>query len=347
MTLRALVVSAALCYAMGCESPTPDANPQVFQNSAQVAAARQVQLRKIWQESAIDVLREDRPDLAAISKDPFVIVVEADDIRQVIDLSPVEESLSARPGKSQLILREFLTTQLGPFDQARLASLSLYGVTPDIFPMLVSEKQLEAHSVRASAGERLHATTLATGLYWIPMVRRRGVDLPISTKVIDAWQTTSSRVDQIALDNLLLPADPMETTSFSTLGRVGALKASVNPNVLLCADFLKRVRSEWGTNGDLAILMASPTDVRFVESSDKKLLDALYPQWEREVDFLEDPLARRPLLLSDSGLGLMAYDPPVRIRRATSLPTTNPMQKYQDPTTTRPALPKTTPYIAR
>jgi hypothetical protein len=93
--------------------------------------------------------------------------------------------------------------------------------------------------------------------------------------------------------------------------------------------------------------MASPTDVRFVESSDKKLLDALYPQWEREVDFLEDPLARRPLLLSDSGLGLMAYDPPVRIRRATSLPTTNPMQKYQDPTTTRPALPKTTPYIAR
>src|ERR1041385_3893380 len=127
MTLRALVVSAALCYAMGCESPTPDANPQVFQNSAQVAAARQVQLRKIWQESAIDVLREDRPDLAAISKDPFVIVVEADDIRKVMDLSPVEESLSARPGKSQLILREFLTAQLGPFDQARLASLSLYG----------------------------------------------------------------------------------------------------------------------------------------------------------------------------------------------------------------------------
>ncbi|HEV8379672.1 MAG TPA: hypothetical protein VGP99_12540, partial [Tepidisphaeraceae bacterium] len=149
-----------------------------------------------------------------------------------------------------------------------------------------------------------------------------------------------------------LAADPVEGTfevaSFGTLGRIGTLKASTDPAILLSPNFLAVAQRALNTNDNLALLLATSEDVRFLPASDKRLLDSIYPNWKSIITNNRKALAKQPLLLSDAGISGLNYAPPVMLIRPSSMPTTNPMQQFMNKRpTTKPAKPAGKPYIVR
>lgn len=330
----------------GCETPPPDANPQVFQTISQTAELRHSQQLREWKQAAITVTKEERPDVSVSEGTGFAITVEADGASQVIDLSPLLPVLSAQSGRTDEIVRRHLAQQLPRFDQQRLAHRSLESVRGRLRPMLVSADQLSQLAAMLGGTTRPHAPLVAAGLNWVAAVRwqEAGPLTPVGPEALAAWGVSAEQVGQMALANLHsgMHDKVFETVSFSTGGRVGNLKAGTEPAFILLPEFLAAVRQAWKSEEDLVVLLASPGDVRFLESSNTRLLDMLYPQWQRALETTAQPLCRRPLLLSNQGVSEFAYNPPVQIRQlAATRPTTQPA--------TRPGMPKITPkpYIAR
>src|SRR5947209_10274673 len=123
ITLLVMVLAA------GCSEPsTPDSNTQVFQTVNEVAAARRAGQQKNWKQSALDVMRDERPDISATPDNGLAIILTADGVRQRIDLAELSSALTAQPDQTDLILREYILKQLIPFDQERLARMSFDSV---------------------------------------------------------------------------------------------------------------------------------------------------------------------------------------------------------------------------
>jgi len=63
-------------------------------------------------------------------------------------------------------------------------------------------------------------------------------------------------------------------TSFATFGRIGTLKATTDPR--FCSRPISFLRARaLDTTDNLALLLASSQDVRFLPANDKRLLDSL------------------------------------------------------------------------
>jgi hypothetical protein len=173
---------------------------------------------------------------------------------------------------------------------------------------------------------------------------------PIGSKALAAWNTGSDDINKLALSNLA--SDPVEgtfeVTSFATFGKIGTLKASTDPAIVLSPNFLPAARRALGTSDDLALLLATAEDVRFMPASDKRLLDSIYPNWKSIITNNRKALAKQPLLLTDAGISGLNYAAPVMLIRPTSMPTTNPMQQFMNKRpSSRPAKPAGKPYIVR
>jgi hypothetical protein len=189
-------------------------------------------------------------------------------------------------------------------------------------------------------------------LYWVPVARWDAPRpaTPIGPKALAAWKVPIDEVNRLALANLA--ADPVEgtfeVTSFGTLGKVGTLHDKVDPAIVLSPAFLAAARKALATSDDLALLLATSEDVRFLPAGEKRLLDSIYPNWKHITNNNRKALTKQPLLLSDAGIGAMNYAPPVMLIRPTSMPTTNPMQQFiQRRPTSRPTKPAGKPYIVR
>jgi hypothetical protein len=280
----------------------------------------------------------------------LAISLVADGIRHSVDLSDLAPALTAQPDQTYVILREHLSKQLIPFDQERLAHMSFESIRKRIRPMLANGADVQDLTVQL--GSQPPMRTIFGDLYWIPVARwdapRPGT--PIGPKVLAAWKIASDEINKLALSNLA--ADPVEGTfevaSFGTLGRIGTLKASTDPAILLSPNFLAVAQRALNTNDNLALLLATSEDVRFLPASDKRLLDSIYPNWKSIITNNRKALAKQPLLLSDAGISGLNYAPPVMLIRPSSMPTTNPMQQFMNKRpTTKPAKPAGKPYIVR
>src|SRR5437762_2197534 len=85
----------------GCTEPaTPDSNIQVFRTVDEVAAERKAAQQKNWKQSAIDVLKEERPDITAMPENDLTISLFADSQRHRLDLSELAPTLSAQPDQT-------------------------------------------------------------------------------------------------------------------------------------------------------------------------------------------------------------------------------------------------------
>jgi hypothetical protein len=345
-----LVILLPFSLLIGCTETTPDTNTQVFQTVDEVAAARRAQQQKDWKAAAIDVLREERPDISAQPDTSLAIILSADAIRERLELSELAPTLTAQPDQIHAILREQLLRQLIPFDQQRLAHASFNDIRKRIRPMLFNGA--DVHELSTQLGSQLPTRTLFADLYWIPVVRWDAPRpaTPIGPKALGSWKVANDELNQLALANLA--ADPVEgtfeVTAFGALGRIGALKATTDPAILLSPNFLPTARRALETTDNLALLLATPSDVRFLESQNKKLLDSIYPSWKNIISNNRKSLAKQPLLLSETGIAALAYNPPVLLIGPTSKPTSTPLQnvKPKGPAT-RPSKPPAKPYLVR
>ena len=351
MCKSAFPVIVLIALLAGCSEPaTPDTNTHVFKTVDEVAAERKAAQQKNWKQSAIDILKDERPDITAMPENDLTISLFADSLRHRVDLSEVSSALTAQPDKTYNILREYLGKKLIPFDQDRLSRASFDSVRKRIRPMLLNGPDLQDLTI--NLGSQPPTRTIVGDLYWIPVVRWDAPrpPTPIGPKVIQAWKTAIDEVNKLALSNLA--NDPVEgtfeVTSFGTLGKVGTLHEKVDPAIILSPSFLSAARQALQTSDDLALLPATVEDVRFLPASDKRLLDSIYPNWKSITTNNSKALAKQPLLLSDAGIGVLNYAPPVMLIRPTSMPTTNPMQQFlQRRPTSRPTKPAAKPYIVR
>lgn len=341
----------AVILTAGCSEPaTPDSNTQVFRTVEEVAAERKAAQERNWKQSAIEVLHDERPDIAATPDKDLAIKLSADGMSQKLDLLEVAPALTAQPDQSYIILREHLSRQLIPFDQERLVHMSFASVRQRVRPMLANGGDVQDLT---SALDSAPATqTVFADLYWLPVVRWNAPrpPTPIGAKAIAAWKVSSDDLNKLAMENLA--ADPVEgtfeVTSFATLGRVGTLKSTTDPAILLSAKFLPVARRALDTTDNLALLIATGEDVRFLAAGDKRLLDSIYPNWKSIITNNRRALAKQPLLLSEGGISALNYNPPVMLIRPTSMPTTNPMAQFMNRRpATRPSKPAGKPYIVR
>ncbi|HEV8607698.1 MAG TPA: hypothetical protein VGQ99_20350, partial [Tepidisphaeraceae bacterium] len=298
-----LLILLPLSLLIGCAETTPDTNTQVFQTVDEVAAARRAQQQKDWKAAAIDVLHEERPDISATPDTSLAIILTADGIRDRLDLSELAPTLTAQPDQIHAILREQLLRQLIPFDQERLARASFQDLRKRIRPMLFNGADVQELSTQL--GSQLPTRTIFADLYWLPVIRWDAPRpaTPIGPKPLASWKIPNDEINQLALANLA--TDPVEgtfdVTAFGALGRILTLKPTTDPAILLSPNFLPTARRALQTTDNLALLLATPNDVRFVESQNKKLLDSLYPGWKHIITNNRKALARQPLLLSESG----------------------------------------------
>ena len=340
-----------MVLAAGCSEPsTPDSNAQVFQTVNEVAAARRAQQQKNWKQSALDVMRDERPDISVALDSGLAIILTADGVRQRIDLAELSSALTAQPDQTDLILREYILKQLIPFDQERLARMSFDSVRKWIRPMLFNGQDVQ--EISTQLGSQPPTRTIFADLYWVAVVRWDAPRpaTPIGPKAVASWNIPADEISKLALSNLA--ADPVEgkfeVTSFATFGKVGSLKANADPAILLSPNFLAAARRALDTSDNLALLLATPQDVRFLPANDKRLLDSLYPNWKSIITNNRKALAKQPLLLSEQGITGLTYAAPVTLIRPTSMPTTNPMQQFMNKRpTSRPTKPAARPYIAR
>jgi len=341
----------ALVLAAGCSDSTPpDSNTQVFQTVDEVAAARRAGQQKTWKQTALDVMREERPDVAAAADSDLAIILTADGVRQRVELNEMSATLTAQPDQVYVILRDYLQRQLIPFDQERLAHVSFESIRKRVRPMLLNGA--DAQDISMQLGSAVPTRTVFADLYWIPVVKWEAPRpaTPIGPKVASSWNISADEITKIAISNLA--GDPVESafevTSFGTLGRVGSLKSNVDPALILSPNFLSVARRALDTSENLALLLATPQDVRFLPANEKRLMDSIYPNWKSIIPNNRKALAKQPLQLSEQGITGLVYNPPVILIRPTSMPTTNPMSQFQSKRpTSRPAKPAAKPYIVR
>jgi hypothetical protein len=91
----------------------------------------------------------------------------------------------------------------------------------------------------------------------------------------------------------------------------------VEPAVVLLPEFLAHVRQAWGTQENLALLLAAQDQVRFTEAGNKRLLDLLWPQWRNALD---RGLVTRLVMLADSGITALDYTPPLYVPGGSTRP---------------------------
>src|SRR5688500_6167330 len=166
-------VLVGVACAAGCASTGEDSNTAVFQTPQQVSGTRKQQQQQRWQEMALGIAKEERPEVevAPAAEGDFGIVMTADGVRQAIDLSPLGEILAAQSGRAGLTLREHVRKKLPEFDQKRLARLSFESVRGKLRPMLINGAQLLEIQTSDGNQEIYPANTVAAGLYWVPGVR--------------------------------------------------------------------------------------------------------------------------------------------------------------------------------
>jgi hypothetical protein len=121
-------------------------------------------------------------------------------------------------------------------------------------------------------------------------------------------------------------------------GKVGYLKPGVEAAVVLLPEFLDLVRQAWGTQDDLALMLAAEDQVRFTEAGNKRLLDLLWPQWRLP---LMRGLSTRLVMLTEGGVTALDYAPPLYVPGGG---TTRPSVASPRSPAPRPSKP---PYIAR
>jgi hypothetical protein len=311
-----------LVIAAGCADNAPDANVEVFQTVDEVATARRARQVQIWRDTAVSTIELERPDVNAVPvPDRFAVAVEADGVRHEIDLSPIAEALAAESTRSSTILREHLRRQLPAFDRERMARLPLEQVRARIRPILINGSRLDEASAAVAGGVPLPAQNVIFDLHWLPAVRWQdgGVATPVGPDALKAWRISLDQLQRIAMDNLRgeVNGEMFETSSISSSGNVGYLKPGVEAAVILLPEFLTRVRQDWGTRDNLALLIAAEDQIRFTEAGNKRLLDLLWPQWRAALD---RGLATRLVMLSDGGLALLDYTPPLYVPGGSTRP---------------------------
>jgi hypothetical protein len=321
-TMRAtLLTMTMLLLAGGCGGGPPDENAEVFQTIDEAAVARRARQARIWQETAASMIQTDRPDLKASPGEAFTVAVEADGVRREIELSPVADSLSAENARSNEILREHVRRQLPAFDQERMAKLSLEQVRSRIRPMLINGSRLDQMRTDLTGGAPLPAKHVVADLYSVPAVRWQpgGMASPIGPDALRAWRLSVDELDRLAMDNLRaeLGGELFETSGIGSTGKVGYLKQGVEAGVVLLPEFLAQVRQSWGTQDNLAVLVASEQQVRFTEAGNERLLNMMWPQWRAA---LERGLATKLVMLTDGGLAPLDYTPPVYIPTGSTRP---------------------------
>jgi hypothetical protein len=312
-----------LTLATGCADNAPDANTEVFRTVDEVAAARRARQQEVWKETAASIIQTERPDVTASpASDAFAITVEADGVRHVIDLAPIAEPLAGQSTRSTEILREHLRRQLPAFDQQRMAGLPLAAMRPRIRAILINGTHLDETTSAVTGGASLPAKNVIYDLHWLPAVRWQtgGVATPIGPDALKAWSISLDELHRIALDNLRgeLTGELFDTSTMGSSGNVGYLRPGVEAAVVLLPEFLARVRQAWGTQDNLAIMIAAEDQIRFTESGNKRLLDMLWPQWR---NVLQRGLCTRLVMLADTGITHLDYTPPLYVPGGSTRPT--------------------------
>jgi hypothetical protein len=302
-------------FVAGCADNAPDANVEVFQTVNEVAAARRARQVQIWKDAAASMMQTERADVKATpAAEGFAIDVEADGLRHQIDLSPIAEPLAAESARSTEVLREHLRRQLPAFDQQRMAKLPLERVRPRIRPVLVNSVRLDEASAAFAGDAPLPAKHVIFDLYWIPAVRwqQRAVATPVGPEALKAWQIPLEDLQRIALDNLRgeVKGELFDTSAMGPAGNVGYLKPGVEAAVVLLPEFLHLVRQAWGTEDNLALMLAAEDQIRFTEAGNKRLLDLLWPQWR---GVLMRGLSTRLVMLTEGGITGLDYTPPLYV----------------------------------
>jgi hypothetical protein len=317
-----------LAYLPACtENPTPDVHPEVFKTTGQVAHDRKAQYQQVWQDTALSILKSDRPDIDAkpLGENKFGVILQADGVRREVDLSPESRTLATQTGQTDTLLRHALRPILQDFDQQRLLALDFGRFKSQITPLLLGQVELRQRSADMQLPGLLPANPITDELSWIPVIQwSPSIDsvCPITPQVLEKWQITPAQIDQAAMDNLKASFRPdfFITTQFELLGKVGTIKPEFNPAIILLPEFLQSIRKAWNISGDLALLPANRRNIRFADASDTRLLNMIYPDWERTTQDTPEPLATKVLLAGNDGITVMRYDPPIRLHIAASQP---------------------------
>lgn len=320
-------ISLALCLMfLSCEHNEKDSHTEVFKTPQQVIEERRARQLQAHKELAVSVLRFARPDIEAKTADGTTIALEADGVKQAIDLEPIEEQMVRHTNEERAILRKYLEEQLKPFDVERVKSIGFDRVKRETSFDLVNAKELEERQ-KSAGGSGLHAVQVVSGLYRLTVIHRaERASIPVTDALIEAWRVSPADVDAAAMQNLRATLSDagdklMDSLTFGPDGRSGNLKSGVDAAVILLPEFLTAVQKTWKTKENLVIFAPSPTGVIFVEEHNQKLLDLLVPQWKKQLATTPNPLSEQFLLRDPENLAPFAFSPTTK---PASAPATKP-----------------------
>ena len=329
MHFRSLV-PILLLSVLGCEHHEKDSHIEVFKTPEQAAADRRVNALQAHKDLAVSVLRFARPDIEAKPGDGTTITLQADGVTHAVDLQPVEKQIAGHTNEERAILRKYLENEVRPFDVERLKALGFDHVkTLAAFELVNTQGQRD---LQASAGtSQLVSTEIVSNVFRVSVIRRgeqgaaQTAVVPITMDLVRAWDVKPSDIDAAAMQGLrstlkTVGDDFMETLPFGPVGRIGNLKSTVDPAVIVVPEFLAAVRKNWKMEDNLVLFAPGTTGITFVEEHNQKLLDLQVPLWKKQLVTTTNPLCDELLLRTPEKLGFANYSP-------TTVPATAPTTK--------------------
>ena len=323
---------------MGCATtPEEDSHTEVFRTPEELLAARTAKQRDSWRQLAVTLLQEERPGVAAAPARDLTITASADGAQTTFDLAPIEHLLIAQSDRADIIMRDHFQKTLAAFDQARLSRWPYERAKPLLRPMFITGPQLAdlsaSHAAPAPANP---ASTPAihnfpAGIRWVVAIQwQPGMLTPVGSPALSAWNKPLEELKAAALTNVAAEVanhEFFDTTPFGALGRVGALKPGTNPAVVLSPEFLAAVRKQWQISGDLALLIATPSHIQFVEAENTRLLDTIYPGFRAAIASADNALSQAPVRLGNEGVIPLQYQPPAMLSPAKTQPSRSPLTR--------------------
>lgn len=325
----------ALLMTAGCATtPDEDMNTQVFRTPEELLAARTARQRETWKELAATLLQEERPGVSVATSGELSVIVSADGAQATFDLAPIEDLLTAQSDRADIIIRDHFRKSLDRFDQARLARWPYARAQPLLRPMFISASQVAGLNQDGGSADPTSTPAIHNypgGIRWIVAIQwQPGILSPIGPSALSAWNKPVEELRSTALTNVAAEVanhEFFDTTPFGAIGRVGALRPGINPAVVLSPEFLAAVRKQWQISGDLALLIATPNYVQFVEAENTKLLDSIYPGFASTLQSGANPLSQAPVRLGNDGVVPLQYQPPALLTPSKTQPSRSPLTR--------------------
>ena len=199
-----------------------------------------------------------------------------------------------------IILRDHFRKSLAAFDQQRLARWPYDRAKPLLRPMFISGAQLADLSQTNPSSASASTPTvhnLAGGIRWMIAVQwQPGVLSPVGSGRWIGMEQTPGGIEGNGAHERRNRSRQPRVLRYHAIWRRRTRRrrqARHQPGRGDLSEFLAAVRKQWQISGDLALLIATPNYIQFVEADNTRLLDVVHPGFKGASQSTENARAQR------------------------------------------------------